>query len=281
MERLDPLRRHELWRVWVVIVLLCFASPPISPRRSSELKPQENAAREQRTGRIDEPLDTDQTIEDLSGGARFRFEIAPTLPLFTFKIIPDVRDDQNGFPQSAVKDIKVFKGNLDQPLQHLTDCELGEMEPPPRNSDWFHTDDINFDGYQDIYLMTNWGATGNQYGCVWLYNPRTEKFDYSKEFSHLSNYWLDPATKTIRTFDKGGMAGLVYMANQYKVEVNQPILIWSEQQDWDADKKQFHCVLQKRRNGAMVTTRDVRGDSGEPACNLPLNWFQSKNAKKE
>jgi hypothetical protein len=270
-----------LWRCWVVIVLLSFASPLISPRKLSELKPQEKSPREQRTGRIDEPLDTNKTLEDLSGGARFRFEIAAMLPLFTFKIIPEVRDDQNGFPQSAVKDIDVFKGDLDQPLQRLTDCELGEMEPPPRNSDWFHTDDINFDGYQDIYLMTNWGATGNRHGCIWLYNPRTGKFDYSNGFSQLSSYWLDSASKTIRTFDKGGMVGRVYTANQYKVESNQPILIWSEQQDWDLDKKQFHCVLQERRNGAMETTRDVWGDSGEPACELPLSWFESRNAKKE
>jgi hypothetical protein len=274
-------RKCELWRCWIVIVLLSFVSSPLSPRKPPQLNPQENAAREQQTGRIDKPLDTNQIAEDLSGGARFRYEIAPSLPLFTFKIIPDVRDDQNGFPQSAVKNIEVFKGDLDQPLQRLTDCDFGEMEPPPRNSDWFHTDDINFDGYRDIYLMTNWGATGNHHGCIWLYNSRTGKFDYSKKFSQLSSYWLDPASKIIRTFDKGGMAGQVYTANQYKVEGDQPILFWSEKQDWDSDKKQFHCLLHERRNGAMVTTRDVWGDFGEPACDLPLSWFQSTNETKQ
>jgi|GEM_PF-3209198 len=230
------------------------------------------------TGRIDKPLDTDRYIEDLSEGATFRFEIAPKLPLFTFEIIPDVRDDQNGFPQSTVQEIEVFKGNSDQPLQRLSGCDLDEMWPPERHADWFHTDDVNFDGYQDIYLMTNYGATGNHYGCIWLYNPATGKFDYSKEFSQLSRYWLDAASQTIRTFDRGGMAGLVYTANQYKVDGNQPILFWSEHQDWDFDKKQFHCVLQEKRNGAMVVTRDVWGDSDVPACELPLSWFQIRKA---
>jgi hypothetical protein len=262
-------RKNVSRKCCVAIVLLSFVSPPLSPRKLSHLKPQENATREQRTGRIDKPLDTDQIIEDLSRGARFRFEIAPTLPLFTFKIIPDVRDDQNGFPQSAVKDIEVFKGDLDQPLQRLTDCDFDEMEPPPRNGDWIRTDDINFDGYQDIYLLTNCGATGNRHGCIWLYNHASGKFEYSKEFSQLSSYWLDSASKTIRTFDKGGMAGLVYVANQYKVEGDRPILFWSETQDWDSDKNQFHCVLQEKRNSAMVTTRDAWGDSGEPPCRKP------------
>ena len=260
-------------------VLLIAALPVFA---LSPVKPQERTPRaQQRTGRIDKPSDMNRLMEDLSEGATFRFEIAPKLPLFTFKIIPDVRDDQNGFPQSTVQDVEVFRGNFSHPLQRLTGCDFSEMEPPQRNGDWFHTDDLNFDGYQDIYLMTNWGATGNHYGCIWLYNPETGKFDYSKEFSQLSRYLLDPATKTIRTFDRGGMAGQVYRASQYKVARNRPVLIWSERQDCDASKKQFHCVLQERRNGVMVTTRDVWGDSDEPACHLPLSWFQSAIEKKE
>jgi hypothetical protein len=262
-------------------VLLIAVGPVLAPQLS-QVKPQEQSPRaQQQTGRIDEPLDTNRIIEDLSEGATFRFEIAPKLPLFTFKIIPNVRDDQNGFPQSTVQEIEVFKGDSDQPLQHLAGCDFDEMEPPPRYGDWFHTDDVNFDGYQDIYLMTNYGATGNHYGCIWLYNPATGKFEYSAEFSRLPRYWLDAASKTIRTFERAGMAGQVYTANQYKVDSNRPVLFWSEHQDWDFGKQQFHCVLQERRNGAMVTTRDVWGDLHGPACQLPLSWFHSTNEKKE
>jgi hypothetical protein len=258
------------------------AAVPVLASQSSQVKPQGQSPRpERRTGRIDEPLDTSRMIEDLSEGATFRFEIAPKLPLFTFKIIPNVRDGQNGFPQSTVQAIEVFKGESDRPMQRLTGCNFDEMEPPPRYGDWFHTDDVNFDGYRDIYLMTNYGATGNHYGCIWLFNPATGRFDYSKEFSQLSRYWLDPESETIRTFDRAGMAGMVYTANQYKVESNRPVLMWSENQDWDPGKEHFHCVRQERRNGVMVTTRDVWGDSDEPVCQLPLRWFQSVNEKKE
>jgi len=258
------------------------AAVPVLASQLSQVKPEEATRQvQQRVGRLDVPLDTNDLIEDLSEGATFRFEITPKLPLFTFKIIPDVRDDENGFPQSTVLGIEVFKGDSAQPLQSLTGCDFGEMETPQRHGDWFHTDDINFDGYQDIYLMTNWGATGNQNGCIWLYNPATERFEYSTAFSQLSRYWLDPASKTVRTFERGGMAGDVFTANRYKMDGNQPVLIWSENQDWDDSRKQFHCVLQERRNRVMVTTHETWGSDSEPACQLPLNWFRSANEKRE
>jgi hypothetical protein len=262
-------------------IVLLIAAVPVFASQLSQVKPHEQTPRaQQRTGRIDEPLDTDRLIEDLSEGATFRFEIAPKLPLFTFKIIPDVRDDQNGFPQSTVQDIEVFKGDSDRALQRLAGCDFDETQPPPKHGDWFHTGDVNFDGYQDIYLMTNWGATGNHYGCVWIYNRAAGKFDYSKEFSQLSRYWLDPESKTIRTFDRGG--GGNYVANKYKVENDRPVLIWSANQQWDRSKEQFHCVLQELRRGAMVTTHNVWVDSELTGpCYVPMNWFQSTYEKKE
>jgi hypothetical protein len=212
--------------------------------------------------------------KDLSQGATFRFKIAPDLPEFTFKIIPEKREnDQYGNAQSTVRDIEVVGDDTSKPPQHLTGCHLDEMEPPlADSSDWFRSDDYNFDGFQDIYLLTNWGATGNQYGCVWLFNPATKNFHYSKEFSELSRGWVDPATKTIFTFDRGGMVGMVHVALKYAVENNKPVVIWSENQDWDGDKKQFHCIVQERREKEMVTIRDEWGNNsdGESPCNPGL-----------
>jgi len=261
--------------------IFLIAAAPVLASQLWQVKPQEATPEvQQRIGRLDTPSDTNDVIEDLSEGATFRFEIAPKLPLFTFKIIPDVRDDENGFPQSTVLGIEVFRGDSAQPLQSLGGCDFIETEPPPRGtSEWFHTDDINFDGYQDLYLMTTWGATGNQNGCVWLYNPATETFEYSTALSQLSRYWLDPASKTIRTFERVGID--IYTANKYKLDGNQPVLIWSEDQGWDANRKQFHCVVQERRTKAMVTTRDVWGSDGEPACQLPLSWFRNGDESKE
>jgi hypothetical protein len=260
-------------------VFLMAAVPVLAASQLSQAKGQEAGPPvRQRIGRLDTPLNTDCVVEDLSEGATFRFEIAPKLPLFTFKIIPDVQDDQNGVPQSTVLGIDVFKGDSAQPMQSLAGCNFSEMEPPPRgSSEWFHTDDINFDGYLDLYLLTDWGATGNRHGCIWLYNSATEKFEHSKALSALSGYVLDSASKTIRTFERMGFE--VYTANKYKLESNQPVLFWSEDQGWDANRKQFHCVMQERRNKVMVTTRNVWGTGGEPACQLPFSWFRNGDEK--
>jgi len=261
--------------------VLSIAAVPVLAGQLAQLKPEEATPQAQhRIGRLDKPLDTDSVMEDLSEGATFRFEIAPKLPLFTFKLIPDVQGDQNGVPQSTVLGIEVYKGDSAQKMQSLDGCNFSESEPPPRGtSEWFHTDDINFDGYQDLYLLTDWGATGNRHGCIWLYNPATEKFEYSTALSALSGYWLDPASRTIRTFERVGFD--IYTANKYKFDGNQPVLIWSENQDWDAERKQFHCVVQERRNRVMVTTRDVWGSDGETACQLPMNWFRNGDEYKE
>jgi hypothetical protein len=107
------------------------AAVPVLACQLSQVKPQVATPQApQRTGRIDTPSVTNDLIEDLSEGATFRFEIARKLPIFTFKIIPDVRGDQNGFPESTVLEVEVFKGDSAEPLQSLAGCDFGEMEPP-------------------------------------------------------------------------------------------------------------------------------------------------------
>lgn len=204
-----------------------------------------------------------QITADLSEGASFRFKIAPDLPEFTFKVIPDVREPVGGNPQSTVRNIEVYRGDSKQPLQHLTGCNWTDMEPPPRGSEWVRVEDVNFDGYNDVYVMTWWGATGNEGGCIWLYNPATGRFDYSKEFSALDSHGLDPATRTILTYSNGGMLGLVFNASKYKVEKNKPMLLMHEIQDWSFEKKQFHCVIEEPQGTAMVVTREEWSKPGD------------------
>jgi hypothetical protein len=202
--------------------------------------------------------------EDLSYGGSFVISVAPNLPRITFRIIPDVQpNDQFGNATSIIRDVEVFSGDSLQPMQHLTGCEWYGMEAPPRGEEWFRAVDFNFDGYQDIYVLTNWGATGNNQGCIWLYNPTTRQFDYSHEFSDLGTFTLDPANKKIITQSNGGMAGRVHSARKYKVENNRPVLIYDERQDWDMDKKQFHCIVKELRGNQMATTHDEWGKTGD------------------
>jgi hypothetical protein len=62
------------------------------------------------------------------------------------------------------------------------------MEAPYRGSDWFRVEDMNFDGYDDVFVLTTWGATGNEAGCVWLYDPQSGRFEFSKEFTNFGAF---------------------------------------------------------------------------------------------
>lgn len=213
-----------------------------------------------------ETVITGQTsvTEDLSQGRTFTFSIDPKLSPFVFKLVPQVQpNDQYGNFQSTIRAIEVFRGDSKAAFQHLTGCNLEEMEPPGSGSEFFVAEDINFDGYNDIFLKTMWGATGNESGCVWLYNSAAGQFEYSKAFSDLAGFSLEPATKTITTFSRGGMAGYVHNAARFAVQNNLPVLKWSETQDWDDSKKQFHCVVRERRGKDLVIVRDVWGGGGE------------------
>jgi hypothetical protein len=118
---------------------------------------------------------------------------------------------------------------------------------------------VNFDGYADVFVLTNWGATGNQSGCIWLYDPESGHFEYSKEFSELATFTLNPSTKTIITHGNGGMAGTIFRAAKYVIENNRPVPIITVAQDFDFPTKEYHCVVQRRgRDKALVTIRDVR-----------------------
>lgn len=216
--------------------------------------------------------------QDLSLGGSFIISVAPNLPKVTFRITPDVQPkDAFGNATSVVRNIQVFSGDSLQPMQRLEGCEWIGMEAPPRGEEWFRAVDFNFDGYRDIYVLTNWGATGNNQGCIWLYNSESKRFEYSPEFSNLGTFTLDPAHKTIITWGNGGMAGAVHSADKYKVQNNHPVLIYSERQEWDMGKKQFHCMISELRGSQMVTTHDEWGrtafNSGPAPCDHPSRIF--------
>lgn len=218
--------------------------------------------------KMEEPADWSLT-EDLAKAPTFTFQIAPSLPEFTFKVVPDLREpDPGGNAQSVVQSVLVYSPASNGPSQSLQGCGWNEMAPPPAHSDWFRAEDFNFDGYLDIYALTSWGATGNSFGCVWLFDAESSRFIYSKELSdNLCQYRLDAKSKTIFTFENGGAAGQEHSARTYLVDRGHLVLVWSEMQEWVEEKKQFHCVIKERRGKDFQVVRDAFGgpnDSGPP-----------------
>lgn len=228
------------------------------------------------------PLQSQQITEDLSHGATFKFKIAANLPEFTFKAVPDVEPADNGSTaESTIRQIDVYLGSADKLLQTLEGCDTADMEAPPKGSNWFRAEDFNFDGNKDLFLLTSWGATGNQFGCVWLFDPGSGRFEYSKELSELGTFRLDPATKTIFSFSNGGDAGQVYDARRYRITGKELALLWHEHQDWDSDKNQFHCTAEEFKNGKLVLSKDLwskpasQWSDAKAPCD-PATYFQQR-----
>jgi hypothetical protein len=214
--------------------------------------------------------------EDLSEPRSFTFRIAPSVPSFTFKLTPLRKSpDEFGNPQSTIRQIQVFRAGSKVPLQDLSGCDLEEMAPPGSGAEFFWAKDFNFDGYKDIFLETGHGATGNLSGCVWLYDPTTGQFNYNQEFSNLSRFWLDRDTKTIFTFQRGGMLSFIHVAERYAIRNKHLVLIWSQNQDWDIAQNKLHCIVKERVGEEMVVVRDVWSDVDDknPPCNpSKLPW---------
>lgn len=59
------------------------------------------------------------------------------------------------------------------------------------------TQDVNFDGYQDVLLFSDQGSGGVSYH-VWVYMPFENRFAYSDEVSGIGNMIVDTDSQRIR-----------------------------------------------------------------------------------
>lgn len=64
--------------------------------------------------------------------------------------------------------------------------------------------DYNFDGWNDLAVVENLGASGNISYVVFLYDPANQAFQYSSEASQLTTPRLDAHRRIIREYVRGG-----------------------------------------------------------------------------
>jgi hypothetical protein len=185
-------------------------------------------------------------LADIRNGAAFRFQIHPTLPTYVFRLVP--AKDPNW---TVIERIEVFREGTPGVLQVL---ENEPDEPPPNIPDYFQSADYNFDGYADIRLLNNWGATGNQIFSHWLFEPKTGRFVPSKELDEIFSPAPDPKTKQLTTHWRGG--GMSYTLRRYVWEGGKPALVYEEEQGVVAGTDRLRKVIKERRQGKLVVTRE-------------------------
>lgn len=193
-------------------------------------------------------VESADVVTDVRGGAICHFNIHNGLLIYNFHLV--------GNPEyNTIDRIEITKGNESALSQTL---EAGMGEPPYRDAKFFVAEDMNFDGYKDIRLMSFWGATGNTGYTYWLFDPSRNFFVENKDLSSLSNPTPDVGTKTIATHSVGGMAGCIYNNGTYKFDENgKLILIREEKQDWVVASKSFLKTISELKNGKMVVSTEV------------------------
>jgi hypothetical protein len=153
------------------------------------------------------------------------------------------------FRYDGKQKVEVYKNNvLLQTIALQTEIpDLGSI------TGFMISTDVNFDGLDDLAIKTCEGATGNVCYEYYLFNPQTEKFEYSKEFTSAGGS-PDAATKEIRSSWNNGCAGDCFSNRTYKVINDKPVLILEVVQEFDEKKQVFVKVTKELKNGVFVVS---------------------------
>jgi len=88
-------------------------------------------------------------------------------------------------------------------IQALYSC-TGMDIPRENGLGELRREDFNFDGYPDLLMRSAFDQqTGNSIYCIWLYDPKAQRFVLSEELSKLTNPQAYPNTKTVVSRKKG------------------------------------------------------------------------------
>ena len=117
--------------------------------------------------------------------------------------------------------------------------------------------DMNFDGYLDLRLLDNEGATGNNWYATHLYNPSLKRFVYHRQLSSLSGVVLDPDSRQIITYNRE--AWCAEYIESYRIAKDRLVLVKAEWTEMDR-------------------TRDEEA-GGQPACFKYTGTPRSSNVK--
>lgn len=153
----------------------------------------------------------------------------------------------------------------------------GSSGPFLNNFGAFTLQDVTFDGYKDIAVLTNQGAYNQSYD-YYAFNPRNGVYDPEPIVS-ATNPYFDPAARTITDFNKGRGIGDIYTANTYHFENGAYVLVervkqdLKDQENYDSSAG-YVLTDEKRINGVLrvvkttkLSEADVMGDQSAPIIN--------------
>ncbi len=137
-------------------------------------------------------------------------------------------------------------------LRQIQRLPVSEMTPVGEEEDFFFGGvDLNLDGFLDLMLITRHGVA-NAYADYWLFDPATGTYQ------RLGNYAIlrvDPKTKHLRSYERGGMGGLIYESKEYDFVAGKLTLVRDEKQDSTTQAGILKKTIRERINGALKTVK--------------------------
>jgi hypothetical protein len=101
--------------------------------------------------------------------------------------------------------------------------------------------DLNFDGYNDLRILNNEGATGNSWYDTWLYNQKTKKLVKNQFLSQNSSLMVDTLGRKILTFYRAGACE--ESLGVYAVKDTTYTLV----EDWSSEPRNEQCIIFRLR----------------------------------
>ncbi len=145
--------------------------------------------------------------------------------------------------------------------------------------------DVNFDGYPDIWIFDHSGGAGpNDGNNYYLFNPKSKQFEYSQQLSHLTQVYIDSKTKTIQSAFRDGCChhgGATYTFKGHKMDT---LSTWNQQfgysgifiEDYYSQKEKGHwedslsySVIPNQK----ITVRDTPSEKGKIIASIKPDQY--------
>lgn len=207
--------------------------------------------------------------------ASFSAKINDKLPEFNFNIIG--RFDKNeDFIPLHVEIRNVSDGKFMQKLIVSDNSGYSQME------DIVQLVDLNFDGYLDLRILLNAGATGNDWYDSFIYDPLSGKFKHNKVLSKMSALKVDADSKQLTSYYSGGACEENW--DYYKFVKGNLVLIKSQWTEIDRRRDNecsngFGCFIytgiprskpikldRKKNQGNLFYRETMKIIKEEPSC---------------
>lgn len=131
----------------------------------------------------------------------------------------------------------------------------GENEVPPQMEiDRLSLVDLDFDGHGDLAFVALMGMA-NSTSEYWRFDPAAGRF---VPLGPFDTFEVDSARRELKTYVRGGHAGLLFTAARYRVQGGRPVKVREESQDVLDDVPGYVRIVRELRGGTLTeTARDT------------------------